>query len=492
MQNLDKQTTRKLSLRDPAGSLYDVDGRLIRVVNSAGLPHLNATLESPTFVSLQQSNKLAGTRVLLPDEAKPMLTRLEGQGVDLESVGKLLEHDRVHFTSFPYEWSPQMLHAAAELTLDLATKLLPEGMGIKDATPYNILFDGSTPVFVDVLSFEKRIRGDATWAPFAQFTRTFLNPLLLNRFFGIPISMSLLSRREGVDAAEVYDMCGWWQRFRQPYFSLATVPYFLDKLARRAKKSGKAEAEPLKPEKARFILNSLFSHLKRLMKDVEPVPQRRSRWISYMKEELPYSKQQFFQKEEWIDQQLKELRPRKVLDVGCNTGHFSRLCTKYGAKVVGVDTDPAVIDESWRVARQKKLDILPLVINLASPSPAVGWQNNETQSFLQRASGNFDMVMMLAVLHHLTVGEGLPLTEVLSLASQLTNRHIILEFIGPEDVSVRDLVQARRPKEVVTEEVFEMKARHYFDIEKQYRIHGSSRVLYLLRKKSGTQSQHSN
>lgn len=478
--------TNKLSLRDPAGSLFEIDGKLIRVVNRDSLSHLNASLESPTFVAFQEAGRMASTRVVPREEGEKYLGRISGSGWEMEEVGKILEHQRIDFPSFPYEWSPSMLHAAGELTVDLAKKLLPEGMGLKDATPFNVLFDGPRPVFVDVLSLERRVTGDSQWIPFAQFTRTFLNPLLLNKFFNIPLSMVFLSRREGVDANEIYEMLGTWQRWKQPFFSLISVPVFLNRLLSK-KRQARTDSNLLSPDKARFILNSLFRHLTRLMKDVKPRLNGKSRWTRYMGETLPYNDAQFSTKEMFIETVLKEHRPAKVLDVGCNTGHFSRLAAKHGSAVVALDVDPLVVDENWRVAREKNLNVLPLVVNLASPSPAVGWQNSETKSFLDRSKGHFDLIMMLAVIHHLNLDEGLPITEILATAAQMTRNLAIIEYVGPDDISVKDLVNQRRPKEILSEAQFEAKAGFYFDIIRRQRVPGSDRVLYLLKKKSAIQ-----
>lgn len=480
--------TEKLSLRDPAGSLFDIDGRLIRAVNSDSLPHLNASLESPSFVAFQETGKLASTRVLSGEESTRFRDLLSRAGLPTDDIGKLLEHDRVPFTSFPYEWSPEMLAAAAALTLELAERLLPEGMGIKDATPYNVLFKGSQPVFVDILSLEKRIKGDPTWLPFAQFTRTFLNPLLAYRYFGLTPSMVFLARREGLDASDIYALTPFWKRMSRPFFSLATVPHLLSKMS--TSKKVRRELTLLKPEKARFIINSLFKHLRRLLVQVSPQP-RRSRWAVYMTETLPYDKSQFSVKEDFVTRVLRELKPKRVLDVGANTGHFSRLAAREKCSVVAIDSDPQVVDENFRQSRKGNLDVLPLVVSFASPSPAVGWRNAETKSFLQRARGNFDLVMMLAVIHHLNIDEGIPITEILASAAELTKEYLLVEFVGPEDISVKDLIQHRRPKEVLTSERFESKAGFYFDIIIRERIAGSDRVLYLLKKKSGIQNIHS-
>src|SRR5205085_7617271 len=124
----------------------------------------------------------------------------------------VLEHERIEFASYPYEWTAEMLHAAAALTLELAQALMDDGLGLKDATPYNILFRGPEPVFIDVLSFERREEGDATWLPYAQFVRTFVLPLLANRKLGLGLDQILTTRRDGLEPEEVYRWAGPLQR----------------------------------------------------------------------------------------------------------------------------------------------------------------------------------------------------------------------------------------------------------------------------------------
>ena len=126
---------------------------------------------------------------------------------DLPEGSLILEHRSIPFPNFPYEWPPEMLRAAAELTLRLAQAALVDGFGLKDATPYNIMFDGPRPVFLDVLSFERRDQLDPIWRPQAQFIRTFLYPLLANRYLGLQMDEILLSHRDGLEPERMRQMC---------------------------------------------------------------------------------------------------------------------------------------------------------------------------------------------------------------------------------------------------------------------------------------------
>src|SRR5918911_1329601 len=175
------------SFRDPAGRLLILDGRVIRIVKESAEPDLRAALASAALNKFLAQGKLVRTDFLDADAVERMGARAELAGAldGDEEECVFVEHERIPFASFPYEWTPEMLYAAGELTLDLAERLLPEGIGLKDATPYNVLYRGPRPVFIDLLSFERRDPSDQTWLAYAQFSRTFLLPLLVNKHFGL-------------------------------------------------------------------------------------------------------------------------------------------------------------------------------------------------------------------------------------------------------------------------------------------------------------------
>jgi SAM-dependent methyltransferase len=173
-----------------------------------------------------------------------------------------------------------------------------------------------------------------------------------------------------------------------------------------------------------------------------------------------------------------------VLDVGCNTGHFSRMAATHGASVVAIDQDPAVVDAVWTRALVDDLDILPLVVNLARPTPAIGWRNQECPSFLDRTKGSFDLVLMLAVLHHLIVSEQVPLPAILELAAELTSEFLIIEFVAPEDPMFRSLVRGREELyRELTKESFERITNQWFSIIRSHQL-SDSRCIYLLCKRN--------
>jgi predicted RNA methylase len=173
-----------------------------------------------------------------------------------------------------------------------------------------------------------------------------------------------------------------------------------------------------------------------------------------------------------------------VLDIGCNTGHFSLMAARAGASVVAIDSDPVVVGELWRAACREQLDVLPLVVDITRPSAAIGWRNRECAPFLDRACGRFDLVLMLALLHHLLVSERIPLAQVVELASELTTHLLAVEFVTPSDSMFRRLCRGRdKLFGNLTHDGFAAAVCRHSTVLTCCRLGDCSRWLYLLKKK---------
>ncbi len=472
------------SFRDPGGRLLLVDERVLRLVHPAAVDDLEASLASPTVQKLVADGRMVSSRKLDSAQQDAFMESHELRALrDGFSGGLILEHERIPFPSYPYEWPPEMLHAAGTLTLDFATALLADGLGLKDATPYNLLFRGAQPVFTDVLSVERRHPRDPTWLQHAQFVRTFLLPLLVSRDLGVSLEQVFLSRRDGLEPEEVHQMCGPLRRLAPPFLSLVTLPSWLG--GRVNPDDGALYEKTLlgDPAQAAYVLRSLLRRLQRTLQKLEPRSGRKSSWSEYTAMGH-YSAEHAAAKRAFVEAALQEFRPRQVLDVGANTGEFSRLAAENGARVVAVDSDPVVVGEICRGARSRKLDILPLVVDLTRPSPATGWRNRECPGFLERAQGSFQAVFLLAVIHHLLVTERIPLEEIVDLAAALTRDLAVVEYVAPQDPMFRRLLRGREElHHGLTQEVFETAWRRRFEIARSQSLPETTRALYLLRRK---------
>jgi SAM-dependent methyltransferase len=474
------------SFRDPSGSCCVVGQRVIRSLGAGTVAEFEAFLQTPSARDFVARKQLVTTRRLDAGEVAGLRESPKWRSVfEARQPEAVFEHERIPFRSYPYEWPPEMLWEAGRLTLELARQSLADGYGLKDATPCNVLYRGCEPVFIDVPSFEPRQAGDPVWRPYAQFVRTFLLPLLANRRWGLPLEDIFLTRRDGLEPEEVYRLCGAFERFNPQVFSLVAMPTWLGRKARPGDPRLYAPRSMADAEKARFIVESLLNHLQRGLNSLKPRPRKESVWSGYM-EQHSYNQAAFAAKEQFVDAALKEFQPRRVLDVGANTGHFSLRAAKSGAQVVALDLDPACVGTLWQEAHPQKLNILPLVVNLARPSPALGWRNRECPSFLERAIGAFDGVLMLAVTHHLLVTERIPLEEILRLASELTTSLLVVEFVAPQDEMFRQLTRGRDHLHAgLNEVVFEQACAAHFEIVRSLPLPGTHRRLYALRRKGG-------
>lgn len=464
------------SFRDPDGFVLRTEGRILRCVAQDSVPSVRSFLATPVARELAGSGEMVATRELSEDEQAAL-----GRARTFEEGARWFEHERIPFPSYPYEWSPAMLQAAARLTINLSAKLHTADMALKDATPYNVLFRGPEPVFVDLLSVEPRAPGDAVWRPYAQFASTFLLPLALNGRYGLNLAEMLMTNRDGVSPEHAWRMLSWTGKLRSPFRSLVTIPELLRRMG-LVKQSHYSASNTNDPEKARFVLEFLFRHLKRQVERLAPEETRDSSWTNYMGQ-LSYQQEEFSAKERFVQQVLTESRPGSVLDVGCNTGAFSFLAARSGAQVVAIDYDEAVIDRVWRTAKQEDLDVLPLVVNLARPTPAIGWRYCECDSFLERAQGRFDLVLLLAVIHHLMVSERIPIEEVLNLAAGMTTGAAVVEYVDPSDPMFVTIARGREHLHAgFTVDAFEQCAKRWFTIQRREQVN-QTRWMFLLRKR---------
>jgi 2-polyprenyl-3-methyl-5-hydroxy-6-metoxy-1,4-benzoquinol methylase len=380
----------------------------------------------------------------------PLAERWVGQGrlietwfPEGEASMETLEHPRVFFPSYPWEWAPSAWFVAAELTLDLCEGLLERGLILKDATPLNVLFQGTQPVFVDVLSIEKRDPTSPLWLAYAQFVRTFLLPLLAYRAMGWPLSASI-QRRDGYEPGDLAPYLGRWQRWREPFRSLVTLPLMLEKNAGAG--TGNSAQLHRSSEQAvtvlRRNLRGLRQHLGRIKESLQGGGSE-SRWGDYAVAAEHYSAEDRERKGTFVREALTAARPTHVLDLGANSGVYSRIAAECGASVVAWDTDAPATEQNWRAAQEQRLPIQPMLVNPARPTPAVGWRNGESLALLDRARGRFDGVLMLGFIHHLLLAEQIPLDEIAGLLRELTTQWAVVEWIPATDPRFKDLLRGR-------------------------------------------------
>ena len=451
------------TFRDPAGSVEVRPDGAYRSVRAPFDTEILAFLELPLASELVAQGRLVASEIM--SEPGEIL---------------VLRHPRISFQSYPWEWSPGMWLAAAELTLTLCSDLVNEGWQLKDATPLNVLFRGARPVFVDVLSIERVDPNQPIWLAYGQFVRTFLLPMLAHSRLGWPLQLSL-TRRDGYEPEEVYPALSLTSRFTRPALSAVTLPSLLAK-KKRGNPGAVATRSVKDPDLAKEILLRTLGTLLKQMRKVTPA-HRSSTWSDYAETANHYSDDDHEEKRRFVRIALGKTHPSKALDVGCNTGVYSNLAAEAGAEVVSIDTDLQAVDRLFAGLKVSGKNILPLSVDLAHPTPAAGWENRESASFLDRCAGQFDTVMMLAVLHHLLLHNQIPMKSIAELCSKLTTEHLIVEWVPPTDPKFQELLRGRAALyEHITEASFREAFYDDFSVSDELTL-ANGRILFHLRKR---------
>ena len=430
--------------------VYSPDGEVLRELSSRGREDWEA-LENARFFR----RALEDGRIVATEEIEP----------------GLLRHERLPFVSYPYEWPFEMLRDAALLQLGLLDEALAEGFVLKDGSPYNVQWRGSEPVFVDVGSFE-RLREGEPWAGYRQFCTLFLYPLMLQAYRGIPPQAWLRGSLEGIEPSEARALL---PRFRR---GVLTHVVLHDRL--EAKHADRERDVRSELKAAGFKKELIQANVRRLRKLVERLsPKRgRSEWAGY-RDAAPYSDEDAARKERFV---AGSGPAEFVWDLGANDGRFSRAV---GAEhVLAVDGDERVAGELYTALRaESSKTILPLVVDLADPSPDRGWRGLERRRLEER--GRPDLVLALALVHHLAIGRNLPFSELVTWLRGLGSR-LVIEFADRDDPMVTRLLAAKRSEthESYGREAFELALAAGFEVERREELGSGTRTLYLAKPRS--------
>jgi ribosomal protein L11 methylase PrmA len=414
------------SYRDRRGYVFAVGDRILRAVSSPAAGVQRELMDSPVFARLVDGGQLVRTWVA-PDDPSTL---------GIEGAALLLEHERVPFVSYPYEWPFAALRAAALLQLDLHLALLEHGFGLVDASAYNIQFRGPAPVFIDVLSVERYVPG-SYWTGHRQFCDQFLSPLLLTARLGVPYNAAYRGRIEGFSSTDLVPLLRLRDKIRPQAFLHLVLPARLEAAARRGRveAASPASRRPL-PKPA---LVRLLAGLRRWIERLQP-PSRQTDWTSYARDNT-YEEAERAAKREIVARAIRAAAPRAVLDLGCNTGDYAKVALEAGAgDVVGAEADPSTAHLAFLRAQGEKLRFLPLVLDAANPSPSQGWRDAERASFAARA--RFDFLVALAVEHHLAIGRNIPLDELVRWMVGLAPQGVV-EFVQKTDTTVRRMLALR-------------------------------------------------
>jgi hypothetical protein len=451
------------SFRDPAGFLYSERNQLLRQINPAGYQDYFASINSGLF------EKLTGTGWLIPH------TEITSYKQEAAPEKIIIKPDRIPFISYPYEWSFSQLQDAARLTTQIQKSALEAGLSLKDCSAYNIQFLRGKPVLIDTLSFERYREGEP-WAAYRQFCQHFLAPLALMSYNDVRMSQLLRVYIDGIPLDLASKLL---PRKTSLNFGL-NMHIHLHAKSQAHMSDKQVDKDQARRKIQKHQLLGLVDNLASAVEKLSWHPEQTS-WAEYEKFHN-YSAQAQQHKHDLVQKFLAKTDSSLVWDLGANIGFFSRIASQQGIDTVAFDIDPGAVELNYlKLVEQGDLHMLPLVMDLTNPSPGLGWNSHERDSFQDR--GPADTVLALALIHHLAIGNNVPLPQLASFFADLC-RWLIIEFVPKRDPQVGKLLQVREDifsgynqKNFVT--VFKSR----FDLVSEEIIVDSERSLYLFKRK---------
>ncbi len=459
------------SFRDPAGFIFTGrDQTIYRQVNFAGKADYDLMMSSGLYDDLVADGLLVAHVEVKSDKNK--------------SAYKILRPEAIPFISYPYEWTFSQLKDAALLTLQIQKKALAHGMILKDASAYNVQFIGRRPIFIDTLSFKSYVVGEA-WEGYRQFCEHFVAPLALARYTSYDILKLLRVDLEGIPLDLACKLLPRRARLRAGLTSHLYLHNTSQKKYQNSASESDGRIKTTAVERRKvssFALNGIVESLERTIRSLKP-PKQTTEWGDYYNF-TNYSEEGLEKKRELVGQMIAGVtpKPRMVWDVGANNGEFSVLAADQGIYTIAFDIDPLATERNYRAKaneRQASL-MLPLVQDCINPSPSTGFLGTERESLVQR--GPADIVLALALVHHLAIGRNIPLPRVAQLFAGL-GKYVIIEFVPKADSKVKILLASRR--DIFPEydiEHFEAAMNGYFELVKKVAITGTKRTLYLYKR----------
>jgi hypothetical protein len=446
------------SFRDRNGSVHYRDGRVLRRLSPRAYANWRRLQETGFFARRVEAGSIVRTTDCGP----------------LPDGGGLLEHARIPFVSYPYEWTFGMLKDAALLHLELMRDALAEGFILKDASPYNVQWQGARPVFIDIPSFEPLGAGEP-WVGYRQFCELMLYPLMLQAYRGIDFRPWLRGRIDGIPAGEMRRLMSS-RDFARPGVLLHVAAQSL--LQRRYAGSGRNVRGALADAGfGKALIEKNVARLTRLVRGLAP-PRTATEWADYDRTHS-YDAAEHAAKAAFVRQAAETRRWRLAWDLGCNTGTFAQIVEPHADHVVAMDADWMAIERLYQRQSSARPQgrILPLVVNLADASPSQGWRGVERKDLAAR--GTPDLVLCLALVHHVVITANIPLADFIDWLAGL-GAAVVIEFVGREDEMVQALLANREDQyDDYSLETFRSLLSERFRLRDEAPLKGGKRMIFL-------------
>ncbi len=450
------------SFRDPGGFVFEREGILYRQVNKGFSKDIDLLLRSGLHDELVSRGLVVNFAKASSDLAANSLSEM------------VLQPERVDTISYPHEWCFSQLKDAALLTLEIMSLAIGKEMILKDASAYNIQFVGSRPVFIDTLSFVGYEEGKP-WIAYKQFCQHFLAPLALMAKVDIRLSSLLQSNLDGIPLDLALKLLPLKSKLSPGLFAHLHLHAIAQS---RSGQMRRAEKVPTVTKTGILALvDSLCSTIEKLTWRATG-----TEWGDYYLS-TNYSAESFVNKGLLVESYLDMLPPtvRTCCDLGANNGEFSQFAVNKGHKVIALDVDPAAVEKCYiRTKSSPVRTLLPLLQDLRNPTPNYGWAGEERDSMVDRFSCG--VVLALALVHHLAIGNNVPLPKIADYFSKI-GEWLIVEFVPKEDSQIQRMLVARQDIFLNYHvEGFELAFGNRFKIVEKQAVVGTSRIVYLMRR----------
>lgn len=421
-----KDISRDLSSYvDPQGFVFHHNEKIYRCIYPESAELFKNIMQNGTLKSLENDFGVVNTKL--------------SDIVIAEKPNSLIvNHEKIWPLSYPVEWCPSMLYNAAKLTLELAIELTDKDLMLQDAYPWNVLYKGTTPVFIDLTSIST-VDEKIMWPAHEQFEAFFMRPLVLSRKHkGFVARNMMYDYINGISLSNFMKLLNTSYKILHPSYSIAL---WLDKKLQNRTKT--------KERIRRFSENAMQKvtpairkrFLKNILKKLGSPPNINIKdpWHSYYE-----GIDNAFDKEykiKSLNEILSRLSPSTAVDIGCNNGVFSIIAAKKGINVISLDSSESCIEHIYQIANQDKLPITPLIVDITSPTPAFGYMSEQYPSLLRRIRS--ECVLFLGIMHHIHLSGRQSFERISIMLDKLTSKYLIFEFVSMEDKNIPHLSQRR-------------------------------------------------
>jgi hypothetical protein len=447
------------SYRDNDGFVFKQNDAYYRLIKPSYFSHYNLLMNSGLYKALTDAGRLVQHKEI---NATSFTQTIEG---------KIILPEQIPFITYPYEWSFDMWRDAAIVTLKIATQALDYGMILKDATPFNIQFYNGRPVFIDTLSFEKYEEG-TSWIAYHQFCECFLGPLLLMHYGHRDLGKLFLVYPNGIPLDVIKSIL--------PFKSKFNIHVYLHIWLQAKMANKQVVEETSKKDFSKKKLLTLLNGLTSFISSLHP-KKIKSTWDDYYTDTI-LRNQYLEAKKVLVSKFTSSIKFKSVIDLGANDGCFSLLLKEKAEHIVAIDFDSNCINELYKKIRTDKIkNIVPLLSTLNIPSPSIGWNNEERSALKERLKA--DLVLALALVHHLAIAVNIPLDFIAKWLSEM-GTYLIIEFVPKSDEKVKQLLANREDifdeYDLVT---FRKIFSQYFETVLEERVGDTERVLFLMKRR---------